>query len=217
MPAVSGFIVLLLVVGSSVSGSVGVACDADGDCFYVPPAVVGESRPALVVLHCDGAGWGDLDSFRLICDSLDGVVATCHASRNRRGLTLNDSAVTATARKLLAGYDVDSSRVFVFGYSGQGIQALAALFLHPDLYRGAVSVCGHRGSLGLAVFELLADRYVYLVTRVADWNRAENEMLAEVLVANGVPTRLVTTSGEHQPGSCAELLDACRWLAAQSD
>ena len=56
---------------------------------------------------------------------------------------------------LLARYPVDPSRVFLFGFSGQGVQALATLFLHPKLVRGVVAVCPHSAAVPLAFWEEL--------------------------------------------------------------
>ncbi len=134
---------------TALAGSLpkGIVCDADSDCFYVPPRIAksGGRVPALVVLHCNGAVPKDLGTFRLVADSLGWIEATCHAARNHRGTDSNDVDVVRTIRKLLARYPVDSSRLFLFGFSGQGVQALATLLLHPELVRGVVAVCPQLG------------------------------------------------------------------------
>ena len=71
----TGRILLLTAVAGVVfAGSLpkGITCDADSDCFYVPPRVAkaGVRVPALLILHCNGAVPRDLDTFRLIADSL---------------------------------------------------------------------------------------------------------------------------------------------------
>ncbi|MBM3323563.1 hypothetical protein FJY69_08825 [candidate division WOR-3 bacterium] len=87
---------------------------------------------------------------RLVGDSLGWVMATCHRTRNRRDVRLNDRDIVRTVTKLLANPRVDSNRVFLFGFSGQGVQALATMFLHPDLVRGVVAVCPHDGAMARA-------------------------------------------------------------------
>lgn len=200
----------------------GFVCDADSDCFYVPRAVeekmASDPRakfPALLVLHCDGAGVEDLDSFRLVGDSLGWIVASCHATRNHRDMMRNDADIVRTASKLLQNFPVDPEWLFVFGYSGQGVQALAAMFLHPEMFRGVITTCAHAGALELAVKETLTRHFAYLITRVADWNRADNETMARLLGEYGVVTKLVVTEGEHTNGPRTEVLEACRWLAGQ--
>lgn len=214
---------LFLLAGVAVGGSAGIVCDADSDCYYVPPMVQQRLArdstarfPCLLVLHCNGAVPEDLDSLRLVGDSLCWVMASCHATRNRRGMMLNDSSIMRTAAKFLGGFPVDTSRVFVFGYSGQAVQALAALFLHPDVFRGVAATCGHAGALDLAVWETLAGHMVYLITRNKDWNRTANEQMAQALNSHGVAAELVTTPGEHSPGPRQELLSGCRWLETRS-
>ena len=192
----------------------GIVCDADSDCFYVPSRVAnaGGRVPALLVLHCNGAVTRDLDTFRLVADSLGWVEATCHATRNHRSGDSNDVDIVHTIHKLLTHYPVDSSRLFVYGFSGQGVQALAAMFQHPELVRGVVAVCPHAGAVPLAVWEELERHFVYLVTRKQDWNRKDNEMMYQLFNDNGLQTQLVTTPGEHGNGPATEVLAGCRWL-----
>ena len=196
----------------------GIVCDADSDCFYVPPQVAeaGGRVPALLILHCNGAVPKDLDTFRLVADSLGWIEATCHATRNHRSTDSNDVDVVNTIRKLLTRYPVDSNRLFLFGFSGQGVQALATLFLHPDLVRGVVAVCPHSAAVPLAVWEELQGHAIYLVTRKQDWSRAENEKMYQLFNENGILTELITTPGEHGNGPASEVLTGCRWLGQTS-
>ncbi len=208
---------------SSIPVIAGFVCDADSDCFYVPRAVgekvASDPRtkfPALLVLHCDGARAEDLDSFRLVGDSLGWIVASCHATRNHRDMMRNDADIVRTAGKLLHNFPVDPEWLFVCGYSGQGVQALAAMFLHPEMFRGVITTCAHAGALELAEKETLTKHFAYLITRVADWNRVDNETMARLLGEYGVVTKLVVTEGEHTNGPRTEVLEACRWLARQT-
>ena len=214
---------LLLVAACACAASArpldsfpGISCDADTDCFYVPASVGTDTVPALLVLHCNGALPIDLDTLRGVGDSLGWVMASCHGTRNHRDLMLNDADISGTLDKLVRDCPVDRERVFVFGFSGQGVQALATLYLHPDRVRGVVSVCGHRGANELADRDALQGRLAYLVTREEDWNRGENEQMYAELNSNGMVAELLVTPGEHGPGSWLELLAACRWLEARS-
>jgi predicted esterase len=212
------FVAVLVCSAVAASLPKGIVCDADSDCFYVPPRVAkaGGRVPALLILHCNGAVPKDLDTFRLIADSLGWIEATCHATRNHRSTDSNDVDVVRTMHKLLTRYPVDSSRLFLFGFSGQGVQALAALFLHPDLIRGVVAVCPHSEAVPLAVWDELQGHLVYLVTRQQDWNRADNEKMYRLFNENGVLTELKTTPGEHGNGPASEVLAGCRWLKQAS-
>jgi predicted esterase len=153
---------------------------------------------------------------RVVGDSLGWAMASCHASRNHRDFGLNDADIIRTLDKLQDSLPVDPNRVFLFGFSGQGVQVLGEMFLHPERIRGVVSVCGHRGTLGLAEDAAFTDNLAVLVTRENDWNRGENEQLAAALIELGVPAELRVTPGKHEPGPALELLDACRWLAEMS-
>lgn len=209
-------VLIASLVCSVFAGSLpkGIVCDADSDCFYLPGSVAkaGGRVPALLVLHCNGAVPKDLDTFRLVADSLGWVEATCHATRNHRSADSNDVDVVRTIHKLLTHYPVDSNRLFVYGFSGQGVQALATMFAHPDLVRGVVAVCPHAGAVPLAVWDELQGHLVYLVTRQQDWNRADNEKMYRLFNENGVLTEIKTTPGEHGNGPATEVLTGCRWL-----
>jgi pimeloyl-ACP methyl ester carboxylesterase len=209
------FLVAVLA-GYALGGTLpkGIVCDADSDCFYVPPQVAkaGTPVPALLVLHCNGAVPRDLDTFRLIADSLGWVEATCHATRNHRSTDSNDVDIVRTIHKLLTRFPVDSSRLFLFGFSGQGVQALATMFLHPDLVHGLVAVCPHAAAVPLAVWDELQGHLVYLVTRKQDWNRLDNEKMYQLFNENGLLTEMKTTPGEHGNGPATEALAGCRWL-----
>jgi predicted esterase len=206
----------LLLTAVACAGGLpkGIVCDADSDCFYVPErtARAGVKVPALLVLHCNGAVPKDLDTFRLVADSLGWVEATCHATRNHRSTDSNDVDIVRTIHKLLKGYPVDSSRLFLFGFSGQGVQALATMFLHPDLVRGLVAVCPHSAAVPLAHWDELQRHFVYMVTRQQDWNRAEVEKMYQLFNENGVRSERITTPGEHGNGPATEVLEGCRWL-----
>jgi len=216
MVKLRSLVLIVLLTGAALAGSLpkGIVCDADSDCFYVPQQVAkaGGRVPALLILHCNGAVPRDLDTFRLIADSLGWVEATCHATRNHRSTDSNDVDIVRTMHKLLTHYPVDSSRLFLFGFSGQGVQALAEMFLHPDLVRGLVAVCPHSGALPLAVWDELPGHLVYLVTREKDWNRADNEKMYRLFNENGLLTELKMTPGEHGNGPASEVLAGCRWL-----
>jgi len=206
--------VMLAVAVCTAAGPKGIVCDPDSDCYYVPKPVTdaGGRVPALLVLHCNGAVPRDLDTFRFIADSLGWVMATCHATRNHRSTDSNDVDIVRTIEKLLDQYPVDPGRLFLFGFSGQGVQALATMFRHPGLVRGLVAICPHSAAVPFAVWEELQGHLVYLVTRQQDWNRLENEKMFRLFNENGVLTELVTTSGEHGNGPAAEVLVGCRWL-----
>ncbi len=214
MVRVGRFLLLIVLAGAVHGVSLGeaIVCDADSDCWYVPPGLGPKRRaPALLILSCTGATATDVDTCRIVADSLGWVLATCHATRNHRSGELNNQSIRKTLGKLRS-LPIDTTRVFVFGFSGQGVQALAALFCWPELIRGVVATCAHAGAVPLADWERLGNRYVYLVSRQKDWNRVQNEQMQQLFNSKGLVTKLVLTPGEHAPGSARELLTACRWL-----
>ena len=207
---------LLALVSAAPSLGKAIKCDADTDCFYMPKeAATGALAPCLLILSCTGAYPVDLDTCRIVADSLGWVLATCHATRNHRAGDLNDRDIVRTLGKLRR-LRVDTTRVFVFGFSGQAVQALATMFEHPELVCGVVATCAHAGALPLADWPLLQGHFAYLVSRQRDWNRMDNERMYQLFNENGLVSELAMTPGEHGPGSRRELLAGCRWLAART-
>lgn len=186
-----------------------------GDLFYVPKGAAGP-RPALIILSCTGATRTDLDSCKPVADSLGWVLATCAKSRNHRDSRLNDYDIMATYLALLRKHEVDRERVFIYGFSGQGVQALMSVFLHPEAFKGAVSICAHDGAMGLARPEELGGKLFYLVTRERDWNREANVKMEEALRKSGARDTLVVTKGKHEPKGFREVLRGSRWLDKSS-
>jgi predicted esterase len=206
-------VALLLVLALAQVAPAGtVTCDADSDCFYVPETRPAGRAPALVILSCVSATRVDLDTVRSVADSLGWTFATCHGPRNRRDSRSNDVDIVRTATKLLRRLNADPDRLFVFGFSGMGVQALASLCAHPDLLRGVAVTCAHRGGTEGADLSELSGNKVFLRTRTEDWNRADNNLMYRLMRGAGVEAKLVTDSGPHSIGPKRELLEACRWL-----
>lgn len=168
--------------------------------------------PALIVLSCTGAIAKDLDSIIIIADSLHWILATCYRSKNRRDTRLNDSDIMNTYEKLIKNYSVDTSQIFIYGFSGQGVQALITLFLHPDNFRGVIAVCAHKAAMPLAKWYELDDKLIYLISRKEDWNLNSNLEMDNQFRMNSIHDSLVITSGKHTPTSYNELFEACLWL-----
>ena len=190
-----------------------IYCDADSDCFYLPrKAKKRQKAPALIYLSCTGATIEDMKEIKRVGDSLGWILATCHKSKKRRDFWQNDQDIIKTYQKLVGNYPVDSSRIFLYGFSAMGVQALLELFLHPERFRGVIAVCAHSQALSFARWEKLKGKLVYLVSREKDWNLAENQYLHQIFREKGVLDTLVITPGEHSIGDLKELLKASIWL-----
>jgi len=185
---------------------------AQQDFFYVPKRIKGPV-PALIITSCTGATQKDLDSNRAIADRLGWIICTSAKTKNHRDAWQNDADIMATYKKLIADYPVDSNYVFIYGFSGQAVQAMMEVFLHPDRFRGAVCICAHNGAMGLAEWGSLYGHYFYMVSREKDWNLEANRKMHWQFVAHDVKDTLIVTKGEHGPKTRRELFDGCRWLS----
>jgi hypothetical protein len=216
MKSISHFFISLMVAFGLAAGG-RILCDADSDCFYAPvDSDTSGYYPALLVLSCTGATAEDLDSIIYVADSLRILVATCHESRNHRESYLNDQDIMKTYEKLVCSFKVDLSRVFIYGFSGMGVQALLSLFLHGQHFRGVVAVSAHKGAMGYLKGEESSGRCIYLISRENDWNLDDNRQMHVQFGYYDLNDTLVITPGEHMPPSQKELLDACQWLLSKT-
>lgn len=208
----------MILAAVSICAAGNLRVDPDSDCFYTPfdSAPAGQNCPALLILSCTGATRTDLDSIIPMADSLGILAATCRASRNHRDIGANDRDIMRTYEKLVRDYPVDPERIFIYGFSGQAVQALAELFNHPANFRGVVSVCGHAGAMPAAKMAELEGKLIYLISKEKDWNLKANREMYELFFTNGIPVELFIAPGEHAPAAAKDLFTALKWLAENS-
>lgn len=213
----SGWVLaFLLSLAAVMARGQDVVCDADSDCYYVPSWAPESGMPVLFVLSCTGATEADLDSNRVVAESLGWLLVSCHGARNHRSAGDNDRDIMNTYARLVRDYAIDPARVFIGGFSGMGAQALQELVYRPDLFRGAFAACApYRGPAPVDNASF-SGRAAYLVTRSEDWNRVGNQAQERWLSSLGMAVQLVTTEGKHEVGGPAELLAGCVWLEEQT-
>jgi len=209
---------LVIIIFTLPLSAKSVYCDVDSDCYYVPQKVINLNKPvpALLYLSCTGTIKSDLDSIKFIADSLGWILFSCHQSRNHRDVMLNDKDIMKTYYKLIKNYKIDTMRIFIYGFSGQGVQSLMEMFLHPKIFRGVIPVCAHTGAMSLVKWNTLDNHLVYLVSRTKDWNLQQNYQIHQAFQEHGVKDTLVITPGEHGIGDKYEIFRAVRWLRKNS-
>ncbi len=190
----------------------GVFCDADSDCFLLPAGPLAEPVPGLIYLSCTGGKPQDIDSVRAVHDQLGWAIATCGKSRNHRSEKLNEADILNLHTKLITTGVVDPSRIAIFGFSGQGAQAIGTALRHPKLFRGIITECAHTGGIDYFDPKASAEQLFFIITREKDWNRKHNETLHFALSENGISDTLIITPGEHGIGPTEEVIRGCSWI-----
>lgn len=213
----TGKIPLIILLSVSISLTVfakSVYVDADTDCFYIPQKVAESDKrvPALLYLSCTGAVKSDLDSLKFIGDSLGWILFSCHKTRNHRDPMQNDLDIMKTYKKAIKKYQIDTTKVFVYGFSGQGVQAYQEMFMHPTKFKGVHAVCAHTGAMSFAKWSTLNGHIAYLISREKDWNLNENILIDQAFLYHGIRDTLVVTLGEHGIGDKYEIWNAIKWL-----
>ncbi|MBN2541962.1 prolyl oligopeptidase family serine peptidase [bacterium] len=173
-------------------------------------------RPLLIVLHCEGGTAQDIYDNIAVAESLGWMLAVAKGPRNHRSTLLNTNDILNLADYLKEAYPVDPDKIFIFGFSGMGAQALYTVFDYPHLFAGAVSTCGHSGGLTNIQWDKAKNVCVYLITRQKDWNRQQNETMSRLFDSLDIRFRLEITPGEHEEGPPEECYRACEWLNAVS-
>ncbi|HDR91241.1 MAG TPA: hypothetical protein ENN75_03210 [candidate division Zixibacteria bacterium] len=190
----------------------GVYCDADSDCFLLPDAPLAEPVPALIYLSCTGGKPWDIDSVRAVHDELGWAIATCGKSRNHRTGELNEADILRLQAKLEKTGQVNKNRIYLFGFSGQGAQALGTALRHPKCFDGAVIDCAHTGNISHFDPQASAHQAFYIITKTGDWNREHNEKLHKLFVYSGIRDTLIIGEGEHGIGPATDVLRGCLWF-----
>ncbi len=206
-----GLFSALLLVAAAFCGEQSVFTDAVGNIILLQPHDAGRA-PTLIYLSCTGGSWSDLDTARVVADSLGWNVAVCARSKNHRDPALNEQDILALVDELLSFPQVDPRGIVLFGFSGQGAQALATALRWPIRFAGVITECAHHGLIRNPNWRDAAGMPVVLITRENDWNRQSNEDMAAAFERNLLEVRLIVTPGPHRIGDSRELLSACRLM-----
>lgn len=194
-----------------------VTCDSDSDCYLIQAGPLRFPTPALIYLSCTGGKPWDVDSVRTIYNSLGWSIATCGKSRNHRSAGENEMDILNLLFKIRAMKAVDEKRIFLFGFSGQGAQALGTVLRYPEFIRGAITECAHLGNV--TVFDPIgsANQVFFITTREEDWNRPHNEAFHRALTENRIADTLVVNPGEHGIGPAEGVFRACKWIDGKTE
>ncbi len=194
---------------SDSAAEIEITKDEEGNLYLLKP---NGPRPTLLYLSCTGGGYDDMDTARVVFDSLGWNVAVCAKSKNHRDTRLNDEDILVLVDNLNRYPQVDKSKIFIYGFSGQGAQALRIALKYPDKFGGIITQCAHDGMLEEIDWKYALGMPVLLMTRESDWNRASNRKIARILEQGGVNVKLFITPGEHKIGDRRELLFLCRTI-----
>ncbi|MCD6530812.1 hypothetical protein J7K99_00020 [bacterium] len=169
-------------------------------------------RPVLLYLDCRGAQLEDLDTALAVYDSLGWNVVVCGKSRNHRAPRLNESDIINLDRNLRYFPQIDTNRIVLFGFSGQGAQAWGTGLRYPRLFAGIITECAHTGLIYSPDIVHAGHLHFIIITREDDWNRDFNEMMYEALRDVGIDAHIIITPGEHHIGDSSELYNACKLM-----
>ena len=201
-------LLLIQTAGLTFAQNIPHFSDADGNIFAFQP-MTSTPRPTLLFLDCNGAREEDIDTSRFIYDSLKWNIAVCGSSRNHRDPRLNETDILVLVHRLYSYSAVDRQKIVLFGFSGQGAQALGTYLRHPQYFAGVVTECAHPGLIYNPDFKDAEGKPVILITREQEWNRGWNEMMAQIFSDRGMNVKLIMTPGEHHIGDAKELYNAC--------
>ena len=172
----------------------------------------GKMKITLLYLSCTGGKQEDIDTARFVADSLGWNIAVCSNSKNHRNPELNEQDILNLVEELIEYPQVDPYKIVIYGFSGQGAQALATALKFPQKFGGIITQCAHQGLLSKPDWQGAAGMPVLLITRQQDWNRESNEEMAQTFEKSGLQVKLLITTGEHKIGDAKELLENCKMM-----
>ncbi len=184
--------------------------DEDSNFYAIPSAV--RAVPCLVYLSCTGGKPEYIDSVAAVRDSLRWAIAVSGPSRNHRDPRLNEFDILTLISRLHQYPSVDEEHIYLWGFSGQGAQALGTALRNPDLIAGAITSCAHLGLVTGLDPRLSSEQIYYIITREEDWNRQHNEIFHDKLQQLGIKDSLHLTPGEHGIGSHLELYEGAKYI-----
>ncbi len=170
----------------------------------------GKKHETLLYLSCTGGSEADIDTAKIVFDSLGWNIAVCAKSKNHRDFSLNEQDILNLMDELLTFPEVDTYKIIVYGFSGQGAQALGTVLKFPLKFAGVITQCAHHGDIQNPDWDNAIGLSVLLVTREDDWNRSSNEQMAQIFDKNGLNVKLMMTPGKHGIGNAKELFEECK-------
>jgi len=185
--------------------------DSEGNIFALQPES-GKQKGTLLYLDCNGGSIEDIDTSRFVFDSLGWNIAVCGKSKNHRSAIINREDILALVDYLQSLPQVNPLRIVIFGFSGQGAQAIGTALQFPNLFGGIITECAHHGGITNPNWNDAGGLPIILITRETDWNREHNERMADLLTQNGLIVQLIVTEGEHHIGDSSELFEACKLM-----
>ena len=184
--------------------------DSEGNLFLLHND--GKKHTTLLYLSCTGGKEEDIDTARVVFDSLNWNIAVCAKSKNHRDFALNENDILNLVDELKNFPQVDGNSIVMYGFSGQGAQALGTALKFPLKFAGVITQCAHHGGIQNPDWQNAAGLAVLLVTRENDWNRQSNEKMAQIFRQYELNVKLVITEGKHGIGDAKELLEDCKMM-----
>jgi dienelactone hydrolase len=188
--------------------------------LYVPASYNPEIPPGLLV-YISPSDSGELpEGWQAVLDEANLVWIGANDSGNRVQVARRATYAMVAPALAARDYPIDSSRVYVSGFSGGGRVASMIAPDYPHVFRGAIYICGvnpwdKRESERADTVR--ANRYVFLTGR-KDFNRRETRSVHRAYKRAGVENALLMDipGMDHSLPSPAKLAEALRFLDQQS-
>ena len=187
--------------------------------IYVPETYDPE-EPAGLMVYISPMDTGRIPpSWKGVMESRNLIWIGANRSGNRIRVARRVTYAMVAPAVVARDYRVDASRVYVSGFSGGGRVASMVAPEYPQVFKGAIFICGVNfwGSRKPAQLETVqANRYVFLTGR-KDFNRSETRSVHRSYKRAGVDNvLLMDISGmDHRNPSAAKLAEAIAFLDAE--
>lgn len=184
--------------------------------LYVPASYDPERPPGLLVYVSPSDSGEPPESWQAVLDAANLVWIGANKSGNRTRVARRATYAMVAPAVVARDYRIDSSRVYISGFSGGGRVASMIAPDYPHVFRGALYICGvnpwddRKSDRADAV---RANRYVFLTGR-KDFNRRETRSVHRAYRRAGVEKALLMDipGMDHSLPSPAKLAEALEFL-----
>ncbi len=207
------------VIGETQAAAFGEAIKADHDIefdVYVPPSY-DPSAPAGIFVFISPSVMGEIpDDWKVVMDNRNLIWVSVNKSGNKVPALRRMAEAAISPSFIAQKYRVDPTRIYVSGFSGGGRVASQVATVYPDLFNGALFMCGvdpWEPNPPAMIDTIKNNRFVFL-TGSEDFNRRMTLKAYGLYKDAGVEQikLMVVTAMRHRPPGTSKFEEAVEFL-----
>lgn len=174
---------------------------------YAPPADVHDEPPGVLVYISPSMSGRPPAEWLAVMREQNLIWVAANQSGNEVATAARIMMAVTGLRAIDQEYAIDTERVYLSGFSGGGRTAGLTMGLYPELFRGAIYICGVNfwdDDVGAAALERIRDNAYVFLTGTRDFNQADTGRVFRRYRSAGVERALpmvIRGLGHELPGA----------------